>query len=198
MGARPSPPRWQRTRAPLTRGLRDGARRERIKQLNAARSAEPPSKPRGLYKRLSLRAAQPGQRASVAQYKKLLASVRPRGEAGKMRRRMAAEELDEVARLDAKLKAMKAELRAAVLATGSHLMDIHGIGPAGAARILADVGDVARFPNRDHFASRVRHRPHRRLQRPAHPPPAVAGGEPPHQPRALHGRDRPAPQRHPR
>ena len=153
MGARPSPPRWQRTRAPLTRGLRDGARRERIKQLNAARSAEPPSKPRGLYKRLSLRAAQPGQRASVAQYKKLLASVRPRGEAGKMRRRMAAEELDEVARLDAKLKAMKAELRAAVLVTGSHLMDIHGIGPAGAARILADVGDVARFPNRDHFAS---------------------------------------------
>ena len=32
-------------------------------------------------------------------------------------------------------------------------MDIHGIGPAGAARILADVGDVARFPNRSHFAS---------------------------------------------
>ena len=32
-------------------------------------------------------------------------------------------------------------------------MDIHGIGPAGAARILADVGDVARFPNRNHFAS---------------------------------------------
>jgi transposase len=28
-----------------------------------------------------------------------------------------------------------------------------GIGPAGAARILADVADVARFPNRDHFAS---------------------------------------------
>src|SRR5262249_58136080 len=29
----------------------------------------------------------------------------------------------------------------------------HGIGPAGAARIIADVGDVARFPNRAHFAS---------------------------------------------
>jgi hypothetical protein len=56
-------------------------------------------------------------------------------------------------RLDAKLKAMKAELKTAVVASGSHLMDIHGIGPAGAARILADVGDVARFPNRAHFAS---------------------------------------------
>jgi hypothetical protein len=66
---------------------------------------------------------------------------------------MAAEELEDLHRLDAKLKAMKAELKTAVLATGSHLMDIHGIGPAGAARILADVGDIARFPDRNHFAS---------------------------------------------
>jgi len=90
---------------------------------------------------------------STAQYKALLATVRPRDPAGKTRRRMAAEELADLERYDAKLKDMKAELRAAVEATGSHLMDIHGIGPAGAARILADVGDVARFPNRNHFAS---------------------------------------------
>ena len=90
---------------------------------------------------------------SAAQYQALLATVRPRDLPGKTRRRMAAEELADIERLDAKLKAMKAELKAAVLACGSHLMDIHGIGPAGAARILADVGDVARFPNRGHFAS---------------------------------------------
>src|SRR5450631_3964337 len=90
---------------------------------------------------------------SVSQYQALLATVRPRDLAGKTRRRMAAEELEDLHRLDAKLKSMKAELKAAVLATGSHLMDIHGIGPAGAARILADVGDVARFPDRNHFAS---------------------------------------------
>ena len=48
---------------------------------------------------------------------------------------------------------MKAELKAAVQATGSHLMVIYGIGPAGAPRILADVGDIARFPDRNHFAS---------------------------------------------
>jgi transposase len=40
-----------------------------------------------------------------------------------------------------------------VLGRGSTLMDIHGVGPAGAARILADVGDVARFTNRNRFAS---------------------------------------------
>jgi transposase len=90
---------------------------------------------------------------SAAQYRELLATVRPRDLAGKTRRRMAAEELADIGRLDAKLKAMKAELKAAVTASGSHPMDIHSIGPAGAARILADVGDVARFPNRAHFAS---------------------------------------------
>jgi hypothetical protein len=90
---------------------------------------------------------------SVSQYQALLATVRPRDLAGKACRRMAAEELEDLHRLDAKLKSLKAELKAAVLAMGSHLMDIHGIGPAGAARILADVGDVARFPDRNHFAS---------------------------------------------
>lgn len=90
---------------------------------------------------------------SAGQYKALLAKVRPRDLGGRSRRRMAAEELADLVRFDARLKAMRAELKAAVEAAGSHLMDIHGIGPAGAARILADVGDVARFPDRNHFAS---------------------------------------------
>ena len=90
---------------------------------------------------------------STSQYAALLARVRPRDPAGRLRRRLLAEELTELARLDDKLKALTRELRAAVTARGSHLMDIYGIGPAGAARILADVGDVARFPDRAHFAS---------------------------------------------
>jgi hypothetical protein len=71
---------------------------------------------------------------SVSQYQALLATVRPRDLAGKTSRRMAAEELEDLHRLDAKLKAMKAKLKTAVQAIGSHLMDIYGIGPAGAAR----------------------------------------------------------------
>jgi len=90
---------------------------------------------------------------STSHYQALLATVRPRDPAGRTRRRMAAEELAGLHRLDAKLTAMKAELKTAVAARGPHLMDIHGIGPAGAARILADAGDVARFPGRNHFAS---------------------------------------------
>jgi transposase len=40
-----------------------------------------------------------------------------------------------------------------VLARGSTLMDLPGIGPVVATRILADVGDVARFCDRNRFAS---------------------------------------------
>jgi transposase len=90
---------------------------------------------------------------SVSQYQAMLASVRPRDPVRRTLRRLAADQLADLVRLDARLKAMKAELRQAVLACGSHLMDLPGIGPAGAARILADVGDVRRFPDRNHFAS---------------------------------------------
>jgi Transposase IS116/IS110/IS902 family len=37
--------------------------------------------------------------------------------------------------------------------TGTGLIDLHGIGPSGAARLLVEVGDVTRFPDRGHFAS---------------------------------------------
>jgi transposase len=36
---------------------------------------------------------------------------------------------------------------------GSTLMDLTGIGPSGAARLLADVGDIHRFADLDKFAS---------------------------------------------
>lgn len=54
--------------------------------------------------------------------------------------------------IDAKLKRMKAELKAEITARGSTLMDSTGVGPAGAARIMADVGDIARFADRNRFA----------------------------------------------
>lgn len=66
---------------------------------------------------------------------------------------MAAEEITDLVAADAKLKKIKAELKGAVTTRGSRLMQIHGIGPAGAARILADVGDVTRFADRNRFAS---------------------------------------------
>ncbi|UDY22944.1 IS110 family transposase [Nocardioides sp. Kera G14] len=98
----------------------------------------------------------PGQRKAditVLQAKKMLASVRPRDVAGKTRRRLAAEELAELTTVETKIKKSTMELKEMVEARGSHLMDLHGIGPVVAARILADVGDVARFADRNRFAS---------------------------------------------
>jgi transposase len=98
----------------------------------------------------------PGQakkNLTTGQAKRMLASVRPRDIAGKTRRRIAAEELAELVAVEAKMKKATAELKAIILARGSHLMDLPGVGPIVAARILADVGDVTRFADRNRFAS---------------------------------------------
>src|SRR4051812_24348148 len=83
----------------------------------------------------------------------MLATVRPRDVAGKTCRRIAAEELAELVTVEAKIKKSTTELKAMALARDSHLMDLHGIGPVIAARVLADVGDIARFADRNRFAS---------------------------------------------
>ncbi len=90
---------------------------------------------------------------SAAQAKALLATVRPRDAAGKARRRVAAELIADLERIYARKKAANNELKALVEATGTNLMDLHGIGPSGGARLLVEVGDITRFPNKAHFAS---------------------------------------------
>jgi transposase len=90
---------------------------------------------------------------SAAQAKKLLATVRPRDVAGTTRRRVAAELIGDLERIHARKKAADKELRVLLAATGTSLLDLHGIGPSGAARLLVEVGDITRFPDRNHFAS---------------------------------------------
>ncbi len=90
---------------------------------------------------------------TTGQAKAMLATVRPRDIAGKTRRRIAAEELAELVAVEAKIQKATAELKILVLARDSRLMDIHGVGPVVAARVLADVGDIARFADRNRFAS---------------------------------------------
>lgn len=90
---------------------------------------------------------------TTLQAKAMLASVRPRDIAGKTRRRIGAEELADLVAVEAKIKTATAELKAIVLARGSRLMDLHGVGPVVAARILPDVGDATRFADRNRFSS---------------------------------------------
>src|SRR3954454_8031014 len=90
---------------------------------------------------------------SAAQAKALLATVRPRDIAGKTRRRVAAELIADLERIYQRKKAANKELKALVAATGTGLMELNGIGPSGAARLLVEVGDVTRFPDNNHFGS---------------------------------------------
>jgi transposase len=90
---------------------------------------------------------------SAAQAKALLAKVRPRDAIGKARRRVAAELIVDLERVYHRKKAANKELKELVAETGTSLMDLNGIGPSGAARLLVEVGDITRFPNRGHFAS---------------------------------------------
>jgi hypothetical protein len=90
---------------------------------------------------------------SAAQAKALLAKIRPRDPAGKARRRVAAELISDLERLYQRKKAASKELNALLSATGSTLTSLHGIGPSGAARLLAEVTDITRFPSKAHFAS---------------------------------------------
>ena len=133
---------------------------------------------------------------SAAQARALLARVRPRDAAGKARRRVAAELISDLERIYQRKKDANKELSALLRATGTTLTDLHGMGPSGAARLLAGVGEVTRFPTKAHFASwngtapidassgdQVRHR----LSR---------AGQPADQPGAAHHGRRSAPQPH--
>ena len=90
---------------------------------------------------------------SATQARALLATVRPRDTVGRTRRALAVEQLGEVTAADRKLKALEKRIAAAVSETGTGLTGLFGVGPVGAARILGDVGTVARFPTKAHFAS---------------------------------------------
>jgi transposase len=90
---------------------------------------------------------------SAPQARALLATTRPRDLAGKTRRRLAVELVTELETIDKKIKAAEKDLAALVTDRGSTLMDLTGIGPTGAARLLADVGDIHRFRDKDRFAS---------------------------------------------
>jgi transposase len=90
---------------------------------------------------------------SARQARTLIATVRPRDLAGKTRRRLAVDLIGELEAIDKKTRALDKELTGLVTARGSTLMDLQGIGPPGAARLLADVGDIHRFASRDRFAS---------------------------------------------
>jgi transposase len=84
---------------------------------------------------------------------RILRGIRPKGASARLRRRLASEVLRDVRTLDRKIADLNGRIEVEVEASGTTLIEIFGIGPILAARIIGTVGDVARFPTKGHFAS---------------------------------------------
>ena len=93
------------------------------------------------------------RKLTATKAKALLATVRPRDVAGRTRRQLAVDLIEDVTVTDRKLKDLDKRLREAVDATGTKLTEIKGVGVATAAMVLGETGDVRRFPSKHHFAS---------------------------------------------
>ena len=70
-----------------------------------------------------------------------------------MREDIAKDHIADIRALDRRLDTIDERLEHLVAATGTTLTVLHGIGRINAATILAETGDVARFPTRNHYAS---------------------------------------------
>ena len=69
------------------------------------------------------------------------------------RKKLAAEFTEDLRGIDARIRQTRNKLAAAVRAAGTSLTGLFGVGPVIAAAVIGDVGQVARFPDRDHFAA---------------------------------------------
>jgi transposase len=94
-----------------------------------------------------------GKELVVSQARSLLDGHQPVGAVAGERHALAVEMLDELERLNGQRKALRRRINAAVTASGTTLTEVFGIAEIGAAVILGQVGDVARFPTSDRFAA---------------------------------------------
>ena len=90
---------------------------------------------------------------TVTKANTLLSGVVVENQVTRHRVMIANELVDDIARLDVALKAAKKRVAVAVVASGTTLTEIVGIGPICAAIIIGFTGDVTRFPTKGHFAT---------------------------------------------
>jgi transposase len=94
-----------------------------------------------------------GLRLSADRAAAVLRTVRPTNAVDSERKRMALGFVADIRRLDAEIAASKTRIVTAVAASGTRMTDLYGVGPVVAASLIGHSGDMARFANRDHYAS---------------------------------------------
>lgn len=70
-----------------------------------------------------------------------------------VRAQLSVRRLTRIQDIDAEIAEWTRQIRTHVNASGTTLTDIYGIGPLVAARFLAEIIDIGRYPNRNAFAS---------------------------------------------
>ena len=70
-----------------------------------------------------------------------------------VRAQLARRRIARLRELDQEIRELADQLARLVAASRTRLIDLVGVGPILAARILGEVGDIARFPDADHFAA---------------------------------------------
>ena len=90
---------------------------------------------------------------SVPRAARILRGIRPKGSSARIRQRLASEIMRDVRALERKIANLNEQIEEEVEASGTSLIEIFGVGPILAAKIIGTVGSVARFPTKAHFAS---------------------------------------------
>jgi transposase len=83
----------------------------------------------------------------------LLRRLRPATAPARTRRQLAADLVADLRALDRRIAAVEERLRHAVHQSATTLIELFGVGPILAAKLLGEVGDIGRFPTKHHFAA---------------------------------------------
>lgn len=89
----------------------------------------------------------------VRQAEQLLADIVPTSASQRQRLDLAYDTLSEIVMLDDRAKRNRARITDEVIASGSSITEIFGIGPILAAMIIGYTGDITRFPTAGHYAA---------------------------------------------
>lgn len=93
------------------------------------------------------------QQLSAEEASALVNSLEVDDPAAVMRVEIAVDHIADIERLDLKIDECSLRLIDAVKKSATTLTRLFGVGPLNAALVIGEVGDVARFPDRNHFAS---------------------------------------------
>jgi len=83
----------------------------------------------------------------------LLGQVTPTGTPAITRHQLASDLIADVGDLDRRIAVVQERITAAVGQSKTTLVELFGVGPVLAAKLLREVGDIGRFPSKHHFAA---------------------------------------------